>query len=196
MQPVRAWPLQTSETKLSSHSIFISFDDKHNLKSIIISPRITCICTYFFFVRFFLNLAVLNRGENLKTLKTSSEVIEVFDILECLWCHFMSNKNNWRHFESVLRLREEEKKSVVFYINGDYSSRQIQRKTAQGKQPWATKAVGKRRSDSGVLYLPPKCKAKPLRVERGRQAESTECSVSEMSAMTAPGVLAEFLRGV
>ena len=38
----------------------------------------------FFFVRFFLNLAVLNRGENLKTLKTSSEVIEVFDILECL----------------------------------------------------------------------------------------------------------------
>lgn len=52
--------------------------------------------------------------------------------------------------------------------------------------------MGKQRSDSGVLSLPPKCKAKPLRVERGRQAESTECSVSEMSAMTAPGVLAEF----
>ena len=29
-------------------------------------------------------------------------------------------------------------------------------------------------------------------MERGWQAESTECSVSEMSAMTAPGVLAKF----
>lgn len=34
-----------------------------------------------FFCSIFFNLAVLNRGENLKTLKTSSEV---FDILECL----------------------------------------------------------------------------------------------------------------
>ena len=65
-----------------------------------------------------------------------------------------------------------------------------------GKAALSNEAVGKRRSDSGVLYLPPKCKAKPMRVERGRQAESTECSVSEMSAMTASGVLAEFLRGV
>ena len=54
----RAWPLQTTETELSLHFIFISFDDKHNSKSIIISPRITCICTYLFFVWFFLNMLV------------------------------------------------------------------------------------------------------------------------------------------
>ena len=52
------------------------------------------------------------------------------------------------------------------------------------------------RSDSGVPFLPPKCKAKPLRVERGWLTGSTECSVSVMSAMAASGVLAKFLRGV
>ena len=84
------------------HFIFISFDVKliispqiesvffvHEFSRIctnVYTPRISSICTDF------LLLAEFN-AENLKTLKTSVEVIEVFDILE--GCFYKVDVVNW-----------------------------------------------------------------------------------------------------